>query len=206
MPYVALDEAKSDVPPTRDPASAYHLLYVGQFIERKGLAPFINALGRWATAQPQRRVDFSLVGSGPLEAALRAIAVPANVTLNFLGRRKPAEIAKCYGTSGIFVLPTLADEWGLVVNEAMASAMPVLGSIYSQAVDELCADGQTGWTFRTDYPAELDKAINAALTTPLPQLDAMRATARRRVAHLTPEYVVDQMVAAIEPLLADYGR
>ena len=43
--------------------------------------------------------------------------------------------------SGIFVLPTLADEWGLVVNEAMASGLPVLGSVYSQAAHELCGDG-----------------------------------------------------------------
>ena len=206
MPYVALEEAKSNAPALRGPESAYHLLYVGQFVERKGLIPFSSALSRWATAHPLRHVDFSLIGSGPLEAAIRAVPFPANVTLNFLGRRKPAEIAEVYGTTGILVLPTLADEWGLVVNEAMASGMPVLGSTYSQAVDELCADGQAGWTFRTDHAAELDKAIDAALTTPLEQLDKMRATARQRVAHLTPEYVVDQMIAAIEPLLSKYGR
>ncbi len=204
-PYVALQEVKSDAPPTRDAASAYHLIYVGQFIERKGLVPFIDGLGRWATAHPDRCIDFSLIGSGPLEAALRAMPVPANVKLHFLGRRQPAEIAKFSAAAGIFVLPTLADEWALVVNEAMASALPVLGSTYSQAVEELCSDGQTGWTFRTNYPAELDKAIDAALTTPLEQLNEMRAAARRRVAHLTPDYVVDQMVAAIEPLLAKYG-
>ena len=190
-PYVALEESKSNCPATRDAAAARHLVYVGQFVERKGLLPFIQALGRWAGANSARCVDFSLVGSGPLETTLREVPLPANVRLHFLGRRNPAEIAAIYGTTGILALPTLADEWGLVVNEAMASAMPVLGSVYSQAVDVLCGDGRTGWTFRTDHAAELDAAIHAALTTPAEQLDKMRAVARRRVAHLTPEYVVE---------------
>ena len=51
---------------------------------------------------------------------------------------------------GVLVFPTLADEWGLVVNEALAAGVPVLGSLYSQAVEELVRDGENGWTFRPD--------------------------------------------------------
>ncbi len=205
-PYVALKESKADVPATREPAIAHHLLYVGQFVERKGLLPFIVALGRWAANHPTRYVEFSLVGSGPLEDAIRSVQLPKNLSLHLLGRRKPEEIAQLYGSTGIFVLPTLADEWGLVVNEAMASGLPVLGSVYSQAVNELCSDGAAGWTFRTDDPAEAERAIDAAMSTPPDKLDVMRAAARERVEHLTAEYVVDQMEAALEPLLRKYDR
>ena len=201
-PYVALRESIADVPATRDAHAAYHLLYVGQFVERKGLVPFIAALARWANAHPERTVEFSLIGSGPLEGAIRAAPVPANLTLHILGRRKPAEIAHMYAATGIFVLPTLADEWGLVVNEAMASGLPVLGSVYSQAVNELCNDDTTGWAFRTDVSLEMERAIDDALTTPIERLDEMRVAARQRVAHLTPGYVADNIVDVMDRLLS----
>jgi glycosyltransferase involved in cell wall biosynthesis len=141
-----------------------------------------------------------------LEAAIRKFCLPSNVTLRLLGRRKPPEIAGFYGAAGIFVLPTMADEWGLVVNEAMASGLPVLGSLYSQAVEEFCADGKTGWTFRPDHADEMERALDAALNAPVGVLDAMRVAARRRVAHLTADYVADQLAGAIRRVLEKKQR
>ena len=57
-------------------------------------------------------------------------------------------MAEVYAKASLFAFPTLADEWGVVVNEAMAAGLPVLGSIYSQAVEELVEDGVSGWVFR----------------------------------------------------------
>ncbi len=201
VPYVTLPEASFAGPATRTPSAAHHMLYVGQFVERKGLLPFLQVLARFAAANPARQVEFSLAGSGPLEAAIREFSLPSNVTLRLLGRHKPPAIAGFYGAAGIFVLPTLADEWGLVVNEAMASGLPVLGSLYSQAVEELCACGKTGWTFHTDRADEMAWALDAALSTPVGMLDKMRAAARQRVAHLTADYVADQLVDAIGRML-----
>ena len=108
----------------------------------------------------------------------------------------------CYARASILALPTLSDEWGLVVNEAMAAGMPVLGSVYSQAVEDLCVEGQNGWRFRPDAPGEIDAAIERALATPPDELEAMRNRARETVEHLTPEYVADRFVDAIRAALA----
>jgi glycosyltransferase involved in cell wall biosynthesis len=183
--------------PTRDASAAHHLLYVGQFVQRKGLLPFLDVLARWSAAHKDRQVEFSLIGSGPQEDAIRNFPLPQNLRVHLFGRRKPAEIAEFHATTGIFVLPTLADEWGLVVNEAMASGLPVLGSLYSQAVEQLCENGRTGWTFRPDRPEEMAGAIDAALNTPAEALDVMRIAARQQVAHLTADFVADQLVDAI---------
>jgi glycosyltransferase involved in cell wall biosynthesis len=196
-PYVTLPQSSARGPATRGAEAAHRLLYVGQFIERKGLVPFVEAMARWAEAHPTRQVEFWLVGSGPLEGKLRSLPLPGNVRLRWLGRLGPSEIAERYAQAGIFALPTLADEWGLVVNEAMASALPILGSVYSQAVEELCEDGRTGWTFRPDVPGETEHALDAALNTSVDRLDEMRAAARERVTHLTAHYAADRIVDAI---------
>lgn len=198
VPYTALPDVFDSVAETRPARVAHRLLYVGQLIERKGLGPFIQALAVWAASNPNRDVAFDLVGSGPLREPLEAIAVPANLAVRFLGEVDYGNLAAAYAEAGIFAFPTLADEWGLVVNEAMSAGMPVLGSVYSQAVEELCRDGENGWTFRPDSQSEMIAAIDRALTTSPEQLDSMRANARASVAHLTPQFAIDELMHAIE--------
>ena len=40
----------------------------------------------------------------------------------------PAEVAAFYSAAELLVLPSLREPWGLVVNEAMASGVPVCAS------------------------------------------------------------------------------
>jgi glycosyltransferase involved in cell wall biosynthesis len=100
--------------------------------------------------------------------------------------------------AGILAFPTLADEWGLVVNEALASGMPVLGSVHSQAVTEMVKDGVNGWTFPADRPHEMYSAIDRALTTTSERLMTMRTAARRSVELLTPEFAADRVLQAVQ--------
>jgi glycosyltransferase involved in cell wall biosynthesis len=202
VPYAAVPASLYRGPLHRDPAAARRLICVGRWIEGKGLLPFLQVLARWAADHPARRVELQLVGSGPLRPRLEAFSMPANVSLELLGQRDFAELAGLYASAGILVFPTLGDEWGLVVNEGMTAGLPVLGSLYSQAVRELCTDGKTGWTFRPDVPAEMLRALDRAMNTPLDELDAMRRAARARVEHITPQYAAAQFARAIRAAAA----
>jgi hypothetical protein len=189
-PFLAL--SLSRIRPEAD-----RLVYVGQLLERKGLVPFLSTLARWGEAHPDRPVEFWIVGEGPLRSTLEQIAMPPNVSVLFLGSVAYAELPEIYRQGGIFVFPTLADEWGVVTNEAMAAGLPVLGSIYSQSVEELVIDGETGWTFRPDREDEIYSALDRALATPPEVLETIRVTARQRIQNLTPEFVADGILQAI---------
>jgi glycosyltransferase involved in cell wall biosynthesis len=182
----------------REPASGFRLLYVGSLEERKGLQSLVTALSRWAELHPEREIEFWIAGSGPLEAWLSSLATPPNLSVRLLGQIPYKDLPRVYAECGIFVFPTLADEWGLVVNEAMASGLPVLGSVYSQAVEELVEDGVNGWVFRPDRSEELYQALERVFSTPAASLDRMRVNARRRVEKLTPDCVADQICKVIE--------
>jgi glycosyltransferase involved in cell wall biosynthesis len=205
VPYTAVPNMFECIPPARAEAQSHKLLYVGQLIDRKGLAPFIEALARWTRAHGDRTVDFALAGSGPLESALRSIERPDNLRLRLLGERSYAELAECYAGAGILAFPTLSDEWGLVVNEALSAGLPVLGSTYSQAVDELCIEGKTGWRFRPDVPEEMDAAIDRALNTPADAIEGMRRAGHELVEKLTPAYAAERFLTAIKAA-ADTAR
>jgi glycosyltransferase involved in cell wall biosynthesis len=186
-----------DVPLARDEGGAPRLFFPGQQIQRKGLLPFLDVLCRWAGNHPDRRVEFWLLGDGPERRALETRPKPPNLNVTFFSGVPYDRLPRFYGQAGILAFPTLADEWGLVVNEALASGMPVLGSLYSQAVAELVKDGVNGWTFSADSPGESYNAVDRALTTSGERLMTMRTAARRSIEPVTPEFAADRVLQAV---------
>jgi 1,2-diacylglycerol 3-alpha-glucosyltransferase len=65
----------------------------------------------------------------------------------FLGFRQIGELRAFYAGAGAFVHPALEEPWGLVINEAMASGLPVLSSRNVGAAEELVVEGKTGFLF-----------------------------------------------------------
>lgn len=187
----------------RAPECRRRLLYCGQLIERKGLHPFVTTLSEWAERHSDRRVELWFLGDGPLGPALEHLSRPPNMVLRFLGNVPYNQLAIWYKQVGVLAFPTLADEWGLVVNEALAAGVPVLGSLYSQAVEELVRDGENGWTFRPDRAEELSSALDQALSLPDLEFEAMRARARRSVEHLTPAFAAGRILDAVRFVLTD---
>ncbi len=204
IPYTAASQFYENGLPTRPEEVAHRLVFVGRQIEVKGVIPFVSALASWGRKNPGRKVELHFAGSGPLQPAIEAFPVPPNVQITMLGECNWERLTQVYHNSGIFAFPSMADDWGMTVNEAMGSGLPVLGSVYSQGVDEMCIEGETGWRFRTDQPDETEAAIDRALNTPVERLNEMRINAREQVAHLTPEYAADCLTGAIQRVLTRY--
>jgi hypothetical protein len=204
--YPTLPGVFDKIPIERDDSQAHRLLFVGQLIERKGVVPFTQALARWASRHPERRVEFTLAGYGPQQETLDSLPRPDNLALNVLGQCSYERIAECYASAGIFVFPTFADDWGMAVNEAMVAGLPVLGSTYSQAVEEMCVADQTGWPFQTDDVAGMERAIDASMNTSVENLREMRSAARARVQQMTPDLAADDWVDAIHRATRQEGN
>lgn len=186
---------------------ALRLLFVGQLVERKGVEPLIRGLGTWCADRGQP-VVLDVVGTGPLEPRIRDLAAGAGPLLDVrLAGPVPFEaMADRYAAADVLAFPTLADEWGLVVNEAMASGLPVLGSAHGQAVTELVEEGRTGWVYDPERPGALDAALDRVVAAGPESLRRMGAAARGRVSGLTPERMADRLTTVIEDVLADHRR
>jgi glycosyltransferase involved in cell wall biosynthesis len=63
------------------------------------------------------------------------------------GFRQVGELPRFYAGAGAFVHASLSEQWGLVVNEAMACALPVLVSDRCGCAKDLVQDGVNGYTF-----------------------------------------------------------
>ena len=119
--------------PKRNLTETYNLLFVGRFVEKKGVS-----LLRDCTGIPG--VQWKFVGDGPLSPALwsKNFAENTQVFSNVRGR----DVVRFYQWADLLVLPSTGEGFPLVVQEALACGIPVLVSkeVYDTfpEVDEAC--------------------------------------------------------------------
>ena len=127
------------------PTNINQLLYVGVLSQRKRLDLVLQAIQILA----KKRQDFilHLVGDGPAQKELEALATDLGITpyVSFEGFKQKSEIARYLAQSSCFLFPSEDDVWGLVLNEAMAAALPCISSIHAGATHDLICDGRTGF-------------------------------------------------------------
>jgi 1,2-diacylglycerol 3-alpha-glucosyltransferase len=124
-----------------------YFLYVGRFAEEKNVG---NLLASWVAYRDQGGTwPLVLVGDGPEADALRNSAgnCPYAADVLFPGFKNSRELLPFYAFAGCFVLPSTREPWGLVVNEAMASALPVLVSDRCGCSADLVIPGLNGFVF-----------------------------------------------------------
>ena len=198
MPYVTDMTSLLALPLERADHAQHELLYVGALSERKGVHLLMDAANLWAASHPDRTLALTLVGNGPLRERLEKQPCEPNLGVTWMDHVAYKDLPAIYGSKGILIFPTLGDEWGLVVNEALAAGMPVLGSLQSQAVEELVRDGINGWTMSSPDVRVIAGAIDRALDTTIPALNAMRVAARESVRLLTPDVVANRLMSELQ--------
>lgn len=201
FPHAALSEQFLKLPLDRPDEDITKMVCCGFLKELKGVRQMFDALERSAKNNPSQSIVLTLIGDGPLRRELETRPRTPNFTAKFLGQLPYDQIAATYADQSIFIFPTLADEWGLVVNEALAAGLPVLGSVFSQAVDDLVVERNNGWRFTPTEPESFDAAIARCISTDSSQLREMRHAARKSISPRTPEWAAEQMLEAIASVM-----
>jgi glycosyltransferase involved in cell wall biosynthesis len=122
------------------------ILSVGRLIHLKGYKLLIAA---WSKLTPKvaRNCILRIAGTGPLREDLEEQARKAGLdSVEFVGFVEYDNLPLLYCDADIFILPSLEETWGFVVNEAMASGLPVLCSKYAHA-REMVNEGENGYLF-----------------------------------------------------------
>jgi glycosyltransferase involved in cell wall biosynthesis len=114
------------------------VLFVGRLEPEKGIDVLVGAVDQLRNT----RVLLVLYGTGSLESKLAERA--NNPSIHLAGQALQSDLAEAYASADIFVLPSLFEPWGLVVNEAMAAGLPCVVSDAVGAAEDLVTDGTSG--------------------------------------------------------------
>jgi len=198
LPYAADDRTVYRGPVARDESAVRgRLITVGQLSERKGVLPLVQQLVRYAGLRPQHAINLTVAGEGPLRDAVATIALPDNLHVELTGNLTPGVLAQHFAQQGAAVLPTLADEWLLVANEALQAGLPLIGSEYAQAVTSLVQPGVNGWRYNPLQPESLHGVLDQYFSKSDSEIAAMRTAARDRVRERTPAWAASGAIDAI---------
>lgn len=126
---------------------------VSRLVSKKNLQLAIAAYAAWLP-QAQTPRDLHLLGSGPLEAELRAQATALGVTarVHFHGFVQADAVSHRLARSLALLLPSVEEQFGLVAIEAQAAGLPVLATPQVGATDVLIDGGLNGFVLPLGKP------------------------------------------------------
>lgn len=124
-----------------------YFLYVGRFSPEKNLTRLLETYGRYRQSEPGGW-GLVLVGDGPQREELLQVVERLDLEdVLWPGFKQITELPLYYALAGAFILPSIREPWGLVVNEAMACGLPVLVSNRCGSAWNLVSEGKNGYTF-----------------------------------------------------------
>jgi glycosyltransferase involved in cell wall biosynthesis len=150
------DAARADPEPQRQSAGLprNYFLASSRFIPKKNLLFLVRAYARYHASHRGAGAGgeawkLVILGDGPLRPAIDALARDLNVAdaVVMPGFRKYEELPGYYGLASAFVHASTTEQWGLVVNEAMASGLPVIVSKQCGCAGDLVRHGENGFQF-----------------------------------------------------------
>lgn len=168
-----------------------------RFVTKKNLPMLLEAYHLYRQTSD---TNWGLVicGGGMLEDELQQQVVTQQIPdVCFPGFHKGEELAVYYGLASCFIHPSIQEQWGLVVNEAMASGLPVLVSDRCGCVPNLVKDGVNGFTFDPTDPHKLAKLMDTITRDPV-QLERMAIAAQQTIANYAPENFATNLALAMK--------
>jgi glycosyltransferase involved in cell wall biosynthesis len=138
-----------------------YFLVVGRMVEEKNLSRLLEAYAAYHS-EASHPIHLVVVGDGPLRQDFR-IQVKAynlNNAVHTPGFVQYDELPVYYGLAHSLLLPSVKDTWGLVVNEAMASGLPLLVSDRCGCSTHLVEDGDNGYIISPYDVDEIEDALH----------------------------------------------
>lgn len=161
------------------------VVYVGQFIYRKGVDILLQSIGLGNFSD----VGFYIIGGEITDEYKQIITKYKINNVKFLPFQ--SAVYNYYKASDCFVLPTREDVWGLVVNEAVGCGAPVITTYKCLSGTEMIKDGENGYLVPSDDPKALADKLHLILDNP-----KLREKMRCNNLQLAKKYTIESMAKA----------
>ena len=143
-----------------------------------------------------------LVGDGPLRETLNTQLSTLNLHdhVQMPGFKQYGELPAYYGLASAFIHASTTEQWGLVVNEAMATGLPVLVSDRCGCATDLVKEGVNGFTF-DPYNIEQLAQLMVRISAFNFQLSASGNASREIISHWGVDRFASGLKTAVETVI-----
>lgn len=217
--YNAIDNAYFDIGSARSRASANservrlglpesYFLASARFIEIKNLCRLLEAYACFCRLRPGSATRLVLLGDGVEASRLKSLRSSLGLDDSVImpGFKQYDDLPAYYGLAKAFVHVSRIEPWGLVVNEAMASRLPVLVSRECGCAADLVPDGRNGYVVsHDDIEAIAASMVDLDNSSPL-RLRGMGDASFEIVSNFGPQRFASGALAAAEAAFARRPR
>lgn len=192
--------------PVLAPESPYFVA-AARFEPKKNHVRLLQAFAKYRSMAGDQAWPLVLLGDGKLRAEIEAERDKLGLgeSLVLPGFAGYGELPAWYQNAACFIHPSTTEQWGLVVNEAMASGLPVLVSERCGCAPDLVENGVNGFTF-DPYDVESLASLMARMAGPDCDRAGMGRASLEIIDRWSPETFASGLEAAVQAALKGGGR
>ena len=200
----------TDLPPR-------YFLSLGRFASKKNIESLLKAYALLVQRHPSMNIALVLVGEGEEEQSLRQLVAtlqlptrdatgngvqqPARAEVVFYPFQQVDKTPLFFARCEAFILPSMYEEWGLVVNEAMACSTAVIVSENVRCASDLVLNGKNGYTFDPASVEQLAAALEQFVKDPT-LAGRMGSEGYQHIKQWGPEKFAEGAINAIDAAVA----
>lgn len=171
----------------------YHLVFSGQFIERKMPFFFIEVCKELNS----RIKDLSvlLLGDGPLFKPSIELLEKNKIKYYSAGFVQPMDIPNIMSYAKLLLFPTKQDGWGVVVNEAFALGLPVITCDNAGVSHDLVINGDNGYVLNLDIDLWVEKTYEVLINKNL--YDYLSRNALKKIMEYSPTKIANKFLNTV---------
>lgn len=179
--------------------SEHVILCVCRLVGVKNVKTLIKAYSL-LNANLRNSTSLVLVGDGDSRLLLEKQALDLGLeNVRFLGHRGSDELAELYGSADLFALLSTFEPWGVVVNEAAASGLPLVVSKEVGAGDDLVRDGENGYVVDSMDALQIAQSMERILLN-----QSLARLMGERSLHIVQDWTYDRCVQGFSDMI-DYA-
>ncbi|NEZ59936.1 glycosyltransferase [Adonisia turfae] len=185
------------------PIEKPYFLAINRFIPKKNLFFILESYARYRLTATNYAWDLVLCGSGQLLSEIELTIKRLNIGdhVHLPGFLQQSQLLPYFAHASCFIHGSLQEQWGLVVNEAMAAGLPVLVSNRCGCFEDLVIEGVNGFGFDPENSKELTDLMLKISSTSI-DLKSMREASLAHISKYSPGYFAQGLKQAVNYALS----
>ena len=163
-------------------------IYVGRYVEHKGIKDLWQAFMELKNEFPNEW-ELWCIGTGPLHHV-----APQDSYIKHFGFIQPFNMEKFIAETGVFILPSHFEPWGVVAHEFAAAGFPLVCSNKIGAAEQFLSDRINGYLFHSGNIKELKSVLKNIMNKTSEELLAMGEISLEKASTITPEKWTETLI------------